>query len=150
MIVPIPDDIYCYEHKIWGNFTKRQLICGCIALVIIFLVFVPVFWKTGSPRLSSLTAFAAAIPVLLCGVWKKDGQYPEKILRYQYRQRFKFPQKRKFVMSNLYETIQQSQKEYESAYEKAAAKQHKKDKKSRFKRFASLAQKRHGSKQHPV
>ncbi|MVB10828.1 PrgI family protein [Caprobacter fermentans] len=150
MIVPIPDDIYCYEHKVWGNFTKRQLICGLIALAVIFTVFIPVFWKTSNPRLSCFLAFVVAFPVILCGVWKKDGQYPEKVIWYQCRQRFKFPQKRKFVMSNLYEIIQRNQKEYESAYEEYENKEQQKKKKSRLRYFTSLVQKRHGSKQHPV
>lgn len=146
MIVPIPEDIYCYEHKVWGNFTKRQLICCGIALAIIAPIFISVFWKTGSPRLATLLAVFAALPVLICGVWKKDGQYIDKVLWYRYRQRFKYPQKRKFVMSNLYETIVQSQKEYELAHEIIESKKQKERKKGHFKCPFALAQKGYRSK----
>lgn len=148
MIVQIPEDIYCYEHKVWGNFTKRQLICGGIALVIIFPVFLGIFWSTGSPRIASLFSIISSLPVLLCGIWKKDGQYLDKIIWYRYRQRIKFPCKRKFVMSNLYEIIQLNQKEYESAHEKSE--QIRQEKESRVKFPALMAQKGHDSKQHTV
>ena len=115
MIVQIPKDIYNYEHKVAGNFTKRQLICGGIALLIIFPIFIPVFQSTKDPRLATMLSMAASFPVLACSVFKKDGQYLEQILKYRYRQRFRYPQHRKFVMHNLYEIIEQGQKEYESA-----------------------------------
>jgi hypothetical protein len=142
MIVPIPEDIYCYEHKVWGNFTKRQLICGTAALTVIFPIFIPVFLRTENPRLAALVSMFAALPILLCGIWKRDGQYIDKIIWYKFRQRFKFPQKRKFVMINLYEIIQ---KEYERAHEKATDKDTEK-KKGYFKHIISMGQKRHGTK----
>lgn len=145
MIVPIPEDIYCYEHKVWGNFTKRQLICGTAALIVIFPIFIPVFLKTGNPRLAALLAMFAAMPILLCGIWKRDGQYIDKIIWYKFRERFKFPLKRKFIMTNLYEIIQQNQKEYEQANEESKGK-HTKKEKGCFKFFAAMGKKKHGTK----
>jgi hypothetical protein len=150
MIVPIPEDIYSYRHKVWGNFSKRQLVCGVIALIIIFPVFIPVFWYTGSPRLAALLSVVAILPVLFCGIVEKDGQPLEKVIWYKYRQRFKFPQKRKFAMSNLYEIVQQNQKEYEFANEEIESQKQQKGKKGRYKCPAALDQKRHRTKQHPV
>ncbi|QAT48778.1 PrgI family protein [Caproiciproducens sp. NJN-50] len=143
MIVPIPDDIYSYEHKVAGNFTKRQLVCLGIALAVIVLIFVPVFWKTGNPRLSTLLSASAAVPVLYGAIHEKDGQHLEQILRYRYRQHHKFPQKRKFVMTNLYETIQQNQKEYDAAYEKLQEQDGQKAEKGHHWLHAALAQKKH-------
>ena len=150
MIVPISEDIFVYEHKVWGNFTKRQLICGSIALVVICAVFIPVFWKTNSPRLATFLSMGAAVPILYSAIKKKDGQYLEKVLWYRYRQRFKFPQKRKYVMTNLYETIQQNQKEYDLANAEHEEQNSQEKKKGRFDRLTALVKKGHISKQHPV
>ncbi len=149
MIVQIPKDIYNYEHKVWGNFTKRQLICGLIALLIIFPIFILVFLNTGSPRLAAMLSMAAALPVLFCAVFKRDGQYMEQILRYRCRQRFKYPQKRKFVMTNLYEIIEQNQKEYETADEERKGRKLQK-KEGRRKAFFALGKKEHRSGKHSV
>lgn len=148
MIVQIPEDIYSYEHKVWGNFTKRQLICGAIALLIIFPIFISVFLNTANPRLAAILSMLAAMPVLACGIIKKDGQHMEQILRYRYLQRFKYPQKRKFIMSNLYEIIQQNQKEYETEDEGKDKGLEKK--KGRNKASSSLAKKKNLSGKHPV
>lgn len=150
MIVQIPEDIFVYEHKAWGNFTVRQLLCVSIALAVTCAVFIPVFWKTNNPRLATFLASSAGLPILYCAIWKKDGQYLEKVLWYRYRQRFKFPQKRKYVMTNLYEAVQQNQKEYESAYEECEKQKRQGKKKGRFEFLPTLAQKGHRSKQHSV
>lgn len=147
MIVKIPKDIYSYEHKAVGNFTKRQFFCGLIAMALLFPVFAGVFLSTGSPRLAALLGMAAAMPVLLCGIWKRDGQYLDRIIWYKYRQYVQFPRKRKYVMTNLYDIIRQDQKEIEAAHE-----ENEKDrtKKGRIGFPVSLAQKGHGPKQHTV
>lgn len=149
MIVQIPEDIYSYEHRVWGNFTKRQLICGAIALLIIFPIFIPVFINTGNPRLAALLSMLAAMPILCCGIVKKDGQHMEQILRYRFLQRFKYPQKRKFVMSNLYEIIQQNQKEYEAKDEGHTVKELEKEKKY-CKASSSLGKKKNRTGKHSV
>ena len=146
--VQMPENIYRYEHKVLGNFTARQLICGGIALAIIFPVFLTVFLKTGSPRLAVLLSTAASFPALACSVFKKDGQYLEQILRYRWRQKFKYPQKRKFVMHNLYEIIQQSQKEYETADEEQEQRREGKKNHSFFP--LSLGKKKHRPGKHSV
>ncbi|HEX3016245.1 MAG TPA: PrgI family protein [Caproicibacter sp.] len=150
MIVQIPEDIYSYEHRALGNFTKRQIICGIIAIAIIFPVFVFTFWKLNNPRLAALLSMLAGFPVIACSIFKKDGQYLEKILLYRYRQRFKYPQKRKFVMSNLYEVIEQNQKEYEAADEEQKANELQKGKKSPHKVVHSMGKKKDGSRKHSI
>lgn len=146
MIVKIPKDIYSYENKVVGNFTSRQLICLGIALLIIIPVFAGIFIKTNSVDLAAAVSFIIALPVLLCSVFKKDGQHLEKIIYYKILEKFKYRQKRKFVMSNLYEEIQRNQKEYEFANEKLKHDEEQKKEQNNKKRFASLVKKRHRSK----
>lgn len=113
MIVKIPEDIFSYEHRVWGNFTKRQLICIGISLVIVLPTFIALFWSTNSVDLAATVAFIAALPVMMCAFWKKDGQYLEQVVWYKLRARFRYPQKRKYAMTNLYEVIVENQKEYD-------------------------------------
>lgn len=141
MIVKIPKDIYSYENKVVGNFTSRQLICLGIALLIIIPVFAGIFIKTNSVDLAATVSFIIALPVLLCSVFKKDGQHLEKIIYYKILEKFKYRQKRKFVMSNLYEEIQRNQKEYEFANEKLKHDEEQKKEQNNKKRFASLVKK---------
>lgn len=115
MIVRIPEDVYSYENKVWGNFTARILKYFGAALVVAFLVFAGVFWSTKSVDLAGVVCAVICLPIMYCGIHKQDGQYLEQILKYKYEERFKYTPKRKFVMTNLYETIQNNQKEWVSA-----------------------------------
>ena len=146
MIVKIPKDIYSYENKVVGNFTSRQLICLGIALLIIIPVFAGIFIKTNSIDLAAIVSVIIALPVLLCGVFKKDGQHLEKIIYYKFLSKFVYKQKREFVMSNLYEEIEKNQKEYELANEmlKNTEQQEKKEKHNKW--FDSVGKKGHRSK----
>jgi hypothetical protein len=118
MIVRIPDDIYSYDNKVWGNFTLRQIVCMGIALIVVIPIFILLFWSTGSIDLAAVISFFVAVPILMCATFKRDGQHLEKIIRYKLQARFKYPQKRKYVMTNLYEEILKNQKEYEAYHEK--------------------------------
>ena len=149
MVVQIPKNIYSYEHKVAGNLTKRQLICGSIALVIIFPIFITVFQKTGNSSLAGLLCLAASLPVLACSVAKRDGQYWDQILRYRFRQKFLYPQKRKYVMRNLYEIIEQDQKEYEKTDEEHEDGESQKEK-SYSKALFALGKKKNSSRQHSI
>lgn len=149
MVVQIPKNIYSYEHKVVGNLTKRQAICGSIALVIIFPVFIAAFQNTGNSSLAGILSLATALPVLACSVVKRDGQYWDQILRYRFRQKFLYPQKRKFVMRNLYEIIEQDQKEYEKTDEEHEDGKSQKEKGCSKALFA-LGKKKNRSRQHPV
>lgn len=149
MVVQVPKNIYSYEHKVAGNLTKRQLICGIIGLVIIFPIFIVSFQKTGNSSLAGFLSLAAALPVLACSVVKKDGQYWDQILRYRIRQRFLYPRRRKFVMHNLYEIIEQDQKESETANEEREDKKFQKNK-GRCKAMLALGKKKNRTGQHSV
>jgi len=113
MIVNIPEDIYSYESKSCGIFTTRQLICTLLSFLVIAPTFILLFLLTYSPDLSALVSILLGVPIIMCGIFKKDGQFLEKIIMYKWQWKFKYPQKRKFVMSNLYEDVERLQKECE-------------------------------------
>ena len=147
MIVKIPDDIFNYQHKVWGNFTKRQLICGIIALVLIAVSFVWLLWKTNDPNLTTVVACLIGVPIFFEAKNDKDGQHFEKILYIRFFEKFRYKQKRKFIMSNLYEVLQAYQKECElyADYKKQEHEQQK-EKQSHPANFFSLAKKRYHTK----
>ena len=143
MIVRIPEDIYSYEHKVLGNFTARQLVCMILALVIIAPVFIGLFITTGDPNISTIAATIVGLPILFCAVFKKDGQHLEKVIYIRFLEKFRYTRKRKFIMRNLYEIMQENQKEYK-AY--AELEKQQKGKQGKFACILSLAKKRHLSK----
>jgi len=146
MIVKIQEDVYSYESKIWGNFNKRQLICILISLVIIATAFAIIFWTTNSIDLSAIISVVLCSPVLLCAIYNRDGQHLEQVMKYKYQSRFVYPQKRKHVMTNLYQEIEKNQKEYE-IYNETLAKEEQPKKDESSKNFiAALDKKRYHSK----
>jgi hypothetical protein len=146
MIIKIQEDIYNYEHRVWGNFTARQLVFGGIAFVAIALTFIGLFWKIGDLNLSFFAAVMVGVPIFFCAIKKKDGQYMEKILYIRFFERFRFKQKRKFVMSNLYEILQNNQKEYEAYVDELKQQKDQEAQQGHCPRFLSLAKKRHLTK----
>ena len=114
MYIPVPEDIYGYETKTFGNFTIRQVICFILAVAVIAPVMIFMLRLTKSVDISAFVSIMAGMPVLMCGFVKKDGQYLEKIILYKLRWRFQYPTKRPFRMKNLYSTIEQEVKELEA------------------------------------
>lgn len=134
MRVIVHDDIQSYEHKVIGNFTKRQLICIILALCIIAPTFIALFLSTGSIDLSSIAALLLGTPVIACGIFKPSGVPLEKIILYKIKNR-KNPKQRQYRMITRYEQIQKTIKEvdeYEAAkkaaQEKRNRRKHKKEK----------------------
>lgn len=145
MIVKIQEDVFSYESKVFGNFTKRQIVCILISLVIIIPAFVILFWTTGSIDLAAIVSTVLCSPVLMCAVYKRDGQHLEQVMKHKYRAKFVYPQKRKYVMTNLYKDIEMNQKEYENFNETISESEQHKDERSK-KIFNALGKKRYDSK----
>lgn len=144
MIVSIPDDIYGYETKTFGNFTIRQVVCFALAGIVIAPTMFFLMWLTKSVDLSALVSIMAGMPVLMCGFVKKDGQYLEKIVVYKIRWRFRYPAKRPFRMRNLYADIEQEVRDLESL-EQEESKEEKTEKNSR-----AVGKKKNRTRQHSL
>ncbi|MBP1533456.1 MAG: PrgI family protein [Ruminococcus sp.] len=99
--VPIPKDLNDIKEKFIAGFTKRQVVCFGIGLVI----GAPVFFLTRATIGMSGAIFAmgaCAAPAILCGLYKKNGVFLEKQVRYM-KEYFTRPRKRYYKTINVFE-----------------------------------------------
>mgnify|MGYP002626465908 CR=1 FL=1 len=102
--VQIPKDLNDIKEKFIMGFTKRQVICFGIGLVL----GAPVFFLTRNAIGMSGAIFAmgaVAAPAILCGLYKKNGVFLEKQIRYM-REYFTRPRTRFYRTTNIFECIQ--------------------------------------------
>lgn len=101
--VSIPKDLNDIREKFVMGFTKRQVICFGIGLA----VGVPVFFLTRTALGMSGAIFAmgaCAAPAILCGLYRKNGVFLEKQVKYM-REYFTGPRKRYYRTTNIFECI---------------------------------------------
>ncbi len=102
--VKIPKDLNDIKEKFIMGFTKRQVICFGIGLVI----GLPVFFLTRTALGMSGAIFAmgaCAAPAILCGLFKKNGVFLEKQVKFIFEY-FTRPRKRYYKTTNIYECIE--------------------------------------------
>ena len=102
-VVSIPKDLNDIKEKFIMGFTKRQVICFGIGLVI----GAPVFFLSRAALGMSGAIFAmgaCAAPAILCGLYRKNGVYLEKQISYMYEY-FTGSRKRYYRTTNIYEYI---------------------------------------------
>ena len=101
--VSIPKDLNDIKEKFIMGFTKRQVICFGIGLA----VGVPVFFLTRTALGMSGAIFAmgaCATPAILCGLYRKNGVFLEKQVKYM-REYFTRPRNRYYRITNIFECI---------------------------------------------
>ena len=101
--VSIPKDLNDIKEKFVMGFTKRQVICFGIGLAI----GVPVFFLTRTAIGMSGAIFAmgaCAAPAILCGLYRKNGVFLEKQVKYM-REYFTRPRNRYYKTTNIFECI---------------------------------------------
>ena len=102
--VQIPKDLNDIKEKVIMGFTKRQVICFGIGLA----VGAPVFFLTKNSLGMSGAVFAmgaVSAPAILCGLYKKNGVFLEKQVKYMFEY-FKRPRKRYYRTINIFECIE--------------------------------------------
>ena len=102
--VQIPKDLNDIKEKVIMGFTKRQVSCFGIGLV----VGAPVFFLTKNSLGMSGAVFAmgaVSAPAILCGLYKKNGVFLEKQVKYMFEY-FKQPRKRYYRTINIFECIE--------------------------------------------
>ena len=102
--VKIPKDLNDIKEKFIMGFTKRQVICFGIGLVI----GLPVFFLTRTALGMSGAIFAmgaCAAPAILCGLYRKNGVFLEKQAKFIFEY-FTRPRKRYYKTTNIYECIE--------------------------------------------
>ncbi len=102
--VQIPKDLNDIKEKFIMGFTKRQVICFGIGLVL----GAPIFFLTKTAIGMSGAIFAmgaVAAPAILCGLYKKNGVFLEKQAKYM-REYFTRPRKRYYRTTNIFECFE--------------------------------------------
>lgn len=103
--VPVPKDLTKVKTKVAFNLTKRQLICfGGGALIG-----VPLFFLLRIPMGNSAAAMCmmmAMLPFFLLGVYEKNGQPMEKVVRNILRVCFFRPKQRPYKTNNFYAALE--------------------------------------------
>ena len=95
--VPIPKDLNDIKEKFIMGFTKRQVICFGIGLVL----GAPVYFLTRA----IFAMGAVAAPAILCGIYKKNGVFLEKQVKFM-REYFTRPRKRYYRTTNVFMCIE--------------------------------------------
>lgn len=116
--VPVPKDLTKVKTKVAFNLTKRQLVCfGCGALIG-----VPLFFLTKNALPGSMATFLmifAMMPFFALGLYEKNGEPLEVVLRHIIESRYLRPRRRIYQTQNIYALLEkQAQLENE---EKAIA-----------------------------
>ena len=119
--VPVPKDLTKVKTKVAFNLTKRQLICfGGGALIG-----VPLFFLLRIPMGNSATAMCmmmAMLPFFLLGVYEKNGQPMEKVVRNILRVCFFRPKQRPYKTNNFYAALERQDQLDKSANKKSIGK----------------------------
>ena len=102
--VPVPKDLTKVKTKVIFNLTKRQLICfGGGALIGVPLYFLLRGSLGSSP--AAIVMVVSMLPFFLFGLYEKDGQPLEKVLRDVADTLYRRPQARPYETNNLYAAI---------------------------------------------
>lgn len=103
--VPIPKDLNAVKTKVLFNLTKRQLICfGGGALIGVPLFFI--LKNHISPSGAALSMMLVMLPAFLLGLYEKNGQPLEKIIRNIVRVAFLRPKERPYRTNNFYAVLE--------------------------------------------
>ena len=107
--VPVPKDLTKVKTKVIFNLTKRHLICfGGGALIGVPLYFLLRGSLGSSP--AAIVMVVSMLPFFLFGLYEKDGQPLEKVLRDVADTLYRRPQARPYETNNLYAAIMRQDK----------------------------------------
>ena len=103
--VPVPKDLNAVKTKVLLNLTKRQLICfGGGALIGVPLFFL---LKTRIPVSgAAICMMVVMLPAFLLGIYEKNGQPLEKIVRDIVQVLFIRPKQRPYMTNNFYDVVE--------------------------------------------
>lgn len=107
--VPVPKDLTKVKSKVMFNLTKRQLICfggGALLGVPLF------FLLRGSMGTSTATLvmILSMLPFFLLGMYERNGQPLEQVLRNVVQTLFLRPKQRPYRTNNLYAALMRQEK----------------------------------------
>ena len=107
--VNVPKDLTKIKSKVLFNLTKRQLICFGLAA----LMGVPLFFllKGGiGTTAAAMVMIVVMLPGFLFGVYEKNGQPLEVVVRNVVQTKFTRPKERPYRTENLYAVLEKQRK----------------------------------------
>jgi hypothetical protein len=107
--VNVPKDLSAVRVKLVFGLTKRQLICFGAAAAIGIPAYIFTRGAIGNSA-AALFMIGVMLPLFFVGIYEKDGQPDEMILRIIIRTRFLWKGKRPYKTENLYEIMEQEGK----------------------------------------
>lgn len=103
--VPVPKDLNAVKTKVLFNLTKRQLICfGSGALIGVPLFFILKAHVAAS--VAAICMMIVMLPAFLLGMYEKNGQPLEKIVRNIVQVAFLRPKQRPYQTNNFYAVLE--------------------------------------------
>ena len=103
--VPVPKDLNAVKTKVLFNLTKRQLICfgsGALIGVPLFFLLKTQIAVSGA----AICMMIVMLPAFLLGMYEKNGQPLEKIIRNIVQMLFIRPKQRPFQTNNFYAVLE--------------------------------------------
>ena len=113
--VPVPKDLTRVKTKVAFNLTKRQLICFGGGALVGVPTYILTRGSIGNES-AALLMIGLMMPFFFFGIYEKDGQPLEQILRNFVYARFIYPRTRPYQTNNLYAALErQDQLDKEAA-----------------------------------
>ena len=103
--VPVPKDLTRVKSKFIFNLTKRQVVCFGLGA----LVGVPMFFLTKDtigPSMAALVMIAVMLPFFMFGIYEKNGQPLETVLRQMVETKWLRPWHRPYETDNTYAALE--------------------------------------------
>jgi hypothetical protein len=123
--VSVQKDLSKVKTKVALNLTRRQLICFGAAAVIGIPAYIFTRGAIGNSA-AALLMISVMLPLFFIGIYEKDGQPAEKILRNYIRCKFYRRGKRPYKTENLYQIISEEAHQYGDTPNSGIATQNKK------------------------
>ena len=102
--VPVPKDLTHVRQKVLFNLTRRQLVCflgGALVGAPLFYLLKPHV----SSSVASLIMVLVMMPFILLGVYEKNGEPLEVVLKHFFTAAFLRPKKRPYKTNNFYAAL---------------------------------------------
>lgn len=113
--VPVPKDLTKVKTKVAFNLTKRQLVCFGLGGLVGIPTYIFTRGSIGNET-AALLMIGLMLPFFMFGIYEKDGQPLEKIVKNYIRAQVLCPQTRPYRTDNGYAALMR-QNEYEKEVE---------------------------------
>ena len=105
--VPVPKDLTKVKSKFLFNLTRRQVICFGLGAALGLPLFFLTKGAIGTSA-ASLLMIVIMMPCFLLGLYEKNGEPLEVVLRHFLQARFLRPKKRIYQTDNFYAVIDEN------------------------------------------